>query len=305
MYSYFDTHCDTLFKLYVDGTDIDDTSLQVNSCNFKSYENRVQCFSLYNDGRFVMQDFYDAAVCLKKQCEKSGVMELCTDTDSIDKALKSGKTVALLTIEALGNTSDFLPEDIFSLKKSGYIMAGLVWNNDNSLCGGAFGKNCGISKIAMQTLCFMENAGMIADISHMSQKSFDDVFEHFCKPIVASHSNSAYVCPHNRNLSDENILKIIKNGGVIGLNVYSDFVGKNNTVNDVVANADRIISLGGEANICVGADLDGISRAVEGISNCSDMTKLFDAFAGHNYPKKLIKDISFNNIYNIFKKYEI
>ena len=305
MYSYFDTHCDTLLKLYRDGRTLSDTWLHVNYEAMSSFESTVQCFALYNDGSLKLSDFFDAAHLLKKECDASGRMEICTDTYGIDKVLSSGKAAALLSIEALGNTSDFKPDDIFLLKKAGYIMSGPVWNDDNPLCGGASGKNTGLTSMGEAVLKNMEKAFMVADISHMSEKGLNDTLDVFCKPPVASHSNSAYICPHKRNLSDESIVRIAERGGTVGLTVYPDFVGCGNSVDDIVAHADHIIALGGEGCVCIGADLDGIDKTVGDIGGMADISLVFEAFARHNYPKKLIKDISFNNIYNIFKKYEI
>lgn len=305
MYSYFDTHCDTLLKLYLDGKTLFDKELHINYETLSMYENTVQCFALFNEGQLKIGDFFDAAAFLKRECESSGKMALCTDTYEIDQALSRGKIAAILTIEALGNTPDFKARHISDLKKCGYMMAGLVWNYDNSLCGGACGENSGLTALGEHTLRNMESVGMIADVSHMSEESFENTADVFCKPIVASHSNSAFVCPHVRNLSDKNIVRIIDSGGAVGVNVYPPFVGWEGGIDDVVCHIDRIISLGGAKNICIGADLDGIDSAVCGIKSGADITKLFDALICHNYPKSLINDISFNNIYNIFKKYEI
>ena len=305
MYSYFDTHCDTLLGLYARGKTLHDKNLHVNYETLSVYENTVQCFALFNDGNLKMQDLFDAALLLKKECRIGGRMSLCTDTYQIDKALKDGKIAAILTLEALGNTPDFSPKHISFLKKIGYMMAGLVWNGDNALCGGASGCGMGITPKGYRTLCNMQKEGMIVDVSHMSEQSFCNTADIFCKPIVASHSNLAYICPHERNLSDSSVKKIINSGGAVGINVYPPFVGGNNTIEDIIAHIDRIILLGGAKNICIGADFDGIDASVQGIENAGDITKLFDALNSHNYPKNLVKDISFNNIYNIFKKYEI
>ncbi|MBQ8525677.1 MAG: membrane dipeptidase [Clostridia bacterium] len=305
MYSYFDTHCDTLLKLYKHGKTLFDKALHINYEALTVYKNTVQCFALFNEGDLKIQDYFDAADFLKKECDSSGRMSLCTDTYGIDKAFRQGKTAAVLTAEGIGNTPDFKPEHIFMLKKSGYMMTGLVWNGDNSLCGGALGGNAGITTIGAVTLRNMEKSDMIVDVSHMSERSCADVFGIFCKPVVASHSNLDSVCPNKRNLSDSNAAGIIKSGGAIGITVYPPFVGGKNSIEDLIAHTDRIISMGGAGNICIGADFDGIAEAVDGIRGGGDMIRLFEAFARHNYPKKLINDISFNNIYNIFKKYEI
>ena len=305
MYSYFDAHCDTLLKIYKQKKTLFDEEFHVNYKTLSMYENTVQCFALFNEGELKMQDYFDAAEYLKKECNKFGKMVLCHNTCDIDNALAQGKICAVLTAEALGNTPDFEPECIFALKKCGYLMSGLVWNFDNNLCGGADGQNTGLTSAGRATLTNMEKACMIPDVSHMSDKSTADTLELFCKPVVASHSNSASVYSHNRNLSDQNIVRIINNGGLIGINLYSPFVGCSGTVEELISHVERIISLGGADNICIGCDFDGMDKPVTGVENCSDVSEVFDALSSHNYPKSFINAISFNNIYNIFKKNEI
>ena len=174
MYSYFDAHCDTLLKIYKQKKTLFDEQLHVNYQALSMYENTVQCFALFNEGELKMQDYFDAADYLRRECDKSGRMALCQSTCDIDKALAQGKICAVLTAEALGNTRDFKTGDIFLLKKYGYLMAGLVWNYDNGLCSGAEGQNTGLTSVGRAALANMEKACMIPDVSHMSPKSTTD-----------------------------------------------------------------------------------------------------------------------------------
>jgi len=70
----------------------------------------------------------------------------------------------------------------------------------------------------------MNQLGMIVDVSHVGETTFWDVINTTTKPIIASHSNAYSICPVSRNLKDEQIIAIGKNGGVIHLNFFSGFV---------------------------------------------------------------------------------
>ena len=70
-------------------------------------------------------------------------------------------------------------------------------------------------------------------------------------------------------------------------------------------NISHILSLGGEHNICLGSDFDGIDECAIGLENSQGVEGFLKFLIGKKYPKKLVNDISFNNIYNIFKNYEI
>ena len=70
----------------------------------------------------------------------------------------------------------------------------------------------------------MNELGIIIDVSHLSDQGFYDVIKLSNSPIVASHSNSRYICNNKRNLTDDMILLLHKNGGVMGMNYYKDFL---------------------------------------------------------------------------------
>lgn len=70
----------------------------------------------------------------------------------------------------------------------------------------------------------MNALGMMVDVSHVGEQTFRDVIQNTTKPIIASHSCVYSLCPHPRNLKDNQIQQIAKNGGVIQLNFYSIFL---------------------------------------------------------------------------------
>jgi membrane dipeptidase len=70
----------------------------------------------------------------------------------------------------------------------------------------------------------MNELGMLIDISHNGEQTFWDVIKFTKKPIIASHSCVWHLCHHRRNLKDDQIKAIAKNGGVIHLNFYAGFL---------------------------------------------------------------------------------
>jgi membrane dipeptidase len=73
----------------------------------------------------------------------------------------------------------------------------------------------------------MNELGMIIDVSHVGEQTFWDVINSTTKPVIASHSCAWSLCPDRRNLKDEQIKAIGKNGGVIFLNFYAGFLDSN------------------------------------------------------------------------------
>ncbi|MCW3106806.1 MAG: dipeptidase [Segetibacter sp.] len=64
----------------------------------------------------------------------------------------------------------------------------------------------------------------MVDVSHVGEKTFEDVIAISTKPIIASHSCAYSLAPHRRNVKDEQLKAIAKNGGVVFVNFYSGFL---------------------------------------------------------------------------------
>ena len=85
----------------------------------------------------------------------------------------------------------------------------------------------GLSDFGKQVVKRMNELGMIVDLSHVGEQTFWDAITTTTKPVIASHSCVYNLCPVFRNLKDDQIKAIGKNGGVIHLNFYSGFVDSN------------------------------------------------------------------------------
>jgi membrane dipeptidase len=72
----------------------------------------------------------------------------------------------------------------------------------------------------------MNEMGMIIDVSHVHESTFWAAIKKSKKPIIASHSNSAGLCPIPRNLKDDQIKAIADTGGIVGINFYPGFLNK-------------------------------------------------------------------------------
>lgn len=85
-------------------------------------------------------------------------------------------------------------------------------------------KRKGLNEFGRQVVQRMNQLGMLIDVSHAGDQTFWDVIALSSKPIIASHSSVYALTPHRRNLKDEQIKAIAKNGGVIQLNFNPGFI---------------------------------------------------------------------------------
>ncbi len=98
------------------------------------------------------------------------------------------------------------------------------------------GKKKGLNDLGRQIVKRMNELGMMVDLSHVGEQTFWDAIQTTTKPVIVSHSCVHAICPVFRNLKDEQIKAVAKNGGVIHLNFFpgflnSGFVARNQAFN--------------------------------------------------------------------------
>jgi membrane dipeptidase len=140
---------------------------------------------------------------------------------------------------------------------------------------------------------------VIADVSHLSDRGFDDVAKTINTPFIATHSDSRKICDNKRNLTDGQFKEIVRRGGVVGLNLFPAFLG-GGSVDAVCRHVDHFLSLGGENTIAVGADFDGVARLPNDITGIADMVKLYELLSEY-YGETIADRIFFGNAYDFFK----
>lgn len=226
-----DTHNDILSKAIVYGYKFDqDLSSKTHSdlFRFKKGGIDVQFFAIWCDGEKENPfEFALKQIAILEDIENNnpGKLHICKNYKDLLKSVKDRKLAALIGIEGghmiednLNNLSDFY--------KRGARYMTLTWNNSTSWATSAADekKNSGLSEFGKKVILKMNEIGMMIDISHVNERTFWDAVEFSSKPILATHSNAYSLCPHPRNLKDEQIRAIAKMGGVVQVNFYSAFL---------------------------------------------------------------------------------
>lgn len=300
----FDLHCDTLFELDKNGNNLDCSNLAVSLSAMEKFNRFIRCFAIFTPdelkGTDAQNHFNRLYTLFKKQ------HQLFKDriTHIIDlKTLQNACVGAVLTVENGSVLAGELSE-IKRLANLGVNMITLTWNGENELGFGQL-ENRGLKPFGKQCVAVMEQNGIIVDVSHLSDRGFEDVCSISKKPFVASHSNARRVCGHKRNLADEQILEIISRGGIIGLNFYRAFLNDRPALADkfdLLRHAEHILELGGENALCIGTDFDG-ADVLPPFQNDTGLLSLGSFFCENGFPSETVNNILFKNAYHFFETY--
>lgn len=149
----------------------------------------------------------------------------------VEKALSEGKICAVIGVEG-GHAIENSIENLERLYKRGVRYLGLTWNNSTNWASSAFDETTnpeklkvkGLSEFGKKVIEKMNELGMIIDVSHLGEQAFWDVIKVTKKPVIASHSSVYNLCPHYRNLKDEQIKAIAQTGGVVFVNFYAEYI---------------------------------------------------------------------------------
>jgi membrane dipeptidase len=142
------------------------------------------------------------------------------DTMLFMRSKRQQRVGAMLSIEGLHNLEG-KRENLDTLYKAGFRMAGLTHFFDNELAGSMHGiKKGGLTPFGRQIVADMEAKGMIIDIAHLSHTGVAEVLAMARRPVVSSHGGVQATCKVNRNLTDNEIRGVAKTGGIIGIGYW-------------------------------------------------------------------------------------
>ncbi len=231
-----DTHNDILMKAVDNGVifDQDLTGKTHSDLNrWKTGGLDVQIFSVYTDGgiknAFAIanqeMDSLDAVV--KRNPTK--IVKVYKYAEVL-QAVKENKIAAMFGVEGGHMIEDDLTK-LEALYNRGARYLTLTHNIAPSWATSAADETTnpdlphkGLTDFGKQVVVKMNELGMMVDVSHVGDQTFWDVIEITTKPIIASHSSVYSLVPSRRNLKDDQIKAIAKNGGVIMVNFHPGFI---------------------------------------------------------------------------------
>jgi len=159
--------------------------------------------------------------------KNSSMAELAVSYDDAYRIKKAGKIAAFIGLE----NGYPMGSDLSRVKQyydlgARYIT--LCHTSNNDICDSSNDRkgpeHDGLSEFGKEVVKEMNRLGMMVDVSHISDKSFYDVLSVSQTPVIASHSSCRALCSSPRNLTDDMLLALKQNGGVIQICILSDYL---------------------------------------------------------------------------------
>lgn len=316
---YIDFHCDTLMKIFdlYKVRDISQTAWenegQIDMKRLVSAGYAAQFFACYIwwiDKPLLGSHYKDALKMADLLIDSVGqhkdVVSMAGSYEEYKQNKAAGRLSCFLTVEEGGILERKL-ERLEELYKKGIRLITLTWNFENCLgypgCVKEFQRK-GLKPFGIEALAKMDELGIIADVSHLSDGGFEDVYRYGKRPFIASHSNARAIRGHNRNLTDDMLKKLAEKGGLTGINFAGDFLSADgkSTIEAMIVHIRHMMNVGGREVVGIGTDFDGVEDELE-ISGCQHISKLAEAMEKAGFTIGEVEDVCYRNAEKFLKRY--
>ncbi|MGH8402132.1 MAG: dipeptidase [Gammaproteobacteria bacterium] len=227
-----DTHADTPQMMLDQNYDLADPNspYMLSVPKMRAGHLGAEFFSIWVDVDWPRQGLIHRAIDLidvvgSQVALHSDALELATAADDIERIHRQGKIAILMGVEG----GHIIQDDVHALDiycRLGARYMTLTHTKDNAI-GDSSGDKAhwnGLSPFGKQVVERMNRLGMMVDISHVSDATFYAAVAASKAPVIASHSSCRALCNVPRNMTDDMIHALAKNGGVMDVNFYSGFL---------------------------------------------------------------------------------
>ena len=321
---FVDTHNDVLSTATMNGLNIEENLISKTHSDLDRMNKAgidLQIFSVYCDDTYGNGTAYKRAI-----REIDSLTAIANRNPTRIKIIHSPSELsrhpkcmqAMMGVEGGHMIEDNLSNiDTFYNRGARYLT--LTWNNSTSWAtsaadeskGNLNGRKAGLNEFGEEVVKKMNKLGMMVDVSHVGEQTFWDVIRISSKPVIASHSSVYSLCPVPRNLKDDQIKAIAKNGGVIHINFNPGFIDKNYNkethparppISMIIDHINYIVKLVGIDYVGIGSDFDGIEETPAEMDGVQDFPKLTKALLKAGYSKADVRKILGENFLRVYEK---
>jgi membrane dipeptidase len=294
----------------------------------------AQFFSIFVDSHFVPRnasqagrskdralDMIDAVYEQVRRHEDE--LELATSAADVRRIAAQGKIAALMGLEG----GHAIENDLLNLREFadlGIRYMTLTWNNANNWADSCYEHpHGGLTGFGRTVVREMNRLGVMVDISHVSDETFFDVLDVSHAPVIASHSSSRALANHPRNMSDEMLRAVARNGGVVMVNFQDVFIDPAKTppwravthavrqlgwsdtpLAILIDHIDHIAGVAGVDHVGLGSDFAGTFLMPQGIKDVSGFPNITFELIKRGYSEADIRKILGENVLRVMSEVE-
>jgi membrane dipeptidase len=254
----------------------------------------------------------------------AGRLTLAASSQDIRDAAAAGKIAGLMGLEG-GHAIEGQLENVENFYDLGIRYMTLTWSNGNTWAdsSGDVPRHGGLTDFGRQVVLEMNRLGMLVDVSHVSDDTFWDVIEVTRAPLIASHSAARALVDVPRNLSDEMLRAVGRNGGVVMVNFGGSFIdpakaGYGKAALDLllhlgpsrvplsrlVDQIDHVARVAGIDHVGLGSDFDGTLFMPEGVRDVAGYPNLTAALLARGFSEPDVRKILGENLLRVFARAE-
>ncbi|KAF3388876.1 putative dipeptidase [Penicillium rolfsii] len=244
---------------------------------------------------------------VERYADSMGIVENSSD---IMRLFQSGKFASLIGVEGLHQIANS-PSILRVYHRLGVRYITLAHNKNNLYADSAtssFPAHRGLSEEGIAIIKEMNRVGLVIDLSHTSEAVMRQVLDLSEAPVIFSHSAVASIVPHVRNVSDEILLKLKTNNGVIMITFMPSLIHVQPSEASIDHIIDHVLHVGrliGYEHIGFGSDYDGMFSAVKGVDDVAQYPVLISRMLERGIARSDVEKIIGYNVIRVLKEVEI
>ena len=254
-------------------------------------------------------------------------IEFASDVQDVERIVANGKLAALMGLEG----GHAIEDDLNNLRhfyELGIRYMTLTHNCSHSWADSSTDEalNNGLTEFGREVVREMNRLGMIVDVSHVSDKTLQDVLEVSSAPVIASHSNVRTIVGHPRNLSDDLLRAVAANDGVVVVNFMTMFLDPEikiwklasgwhwfwhprtrdtTPLSLFIDHIDHIVQVAGIDHVGgLGSDFDGTPFLPKGLKDVGDLPNITVELVRRGYSDEDIRKILGSNVLRVLADVE-
>ncbi|MEM2004955.1 MAG: dipeptidase [Zestosphaera sp.] len=229
------------------------------------------------------------------------LVESAKDVDNITLS-REYRFGFLIHVEGADSVDD--PYDLILLRKLGLRSLGLTWNYNNKWASSCTSqKDYGLTPDGEELVKMANKLGIMLDVAHASRRTALEVLEASRKPVLISHANAKAVHNHRRNVEDEVLEALRRNGGVIGLTFVPSFISRKErpTTEDLVKHFIHVRETFGPDILAIGTDFHGLlgQPGPVGLETVDKVQDLLNLLRDRGFSETDLRKIAYENVLRV------